>query len=377
VPGGTGDAAGGRPAHLARGVGRFVTHRLTARPPARALGRGGILVLVLVAMACARPVPAGLFDALPGPVASPHVALHYLGSGGWLIQRGTDRIATAPFVSNPSGFTVLFPGGPDRDLIDDDAVIPPMPDVRIILVGHGHYDHAMDLPYVHRKKAPNADIYGGTTVVNTLWAAPGLAPYLKEIAPADAASGDRPGRWFPSERASVRFMPLRSTHAPHFAGRKIVPWWSVDERQTALPCCPYWWKEGETYAYIIDFLDGQGRVEFRIYYQDTAARPGTGVAPVFEGADAARVDVAILCVAAFHQVDGNPEHILTNLQPRHVIGGHWEDFIFRSYRGRPVRPVPGTSMEEFHRRARALSPGRAIYLPEPGQTVFIPIAPRP
>jgi L-ascorbate metabolism protein UlaG (beta-lactamase superfamily) len=340
--------------------------------------RGILLMAVLVWSACSSaPGPGQMFSALPGPGPGPHVELLYLGNGGWLIRRGADAIATAPFVSNPNGFTLLFSGGPDRRLIDDDAVIPPMRDVQLILIGHGHYDHAMDLPYVHEKKAPNAHIYGSTTVVNTLWAVPTLRTRLKEITAADAAIGDVPGRWHATNGGKIRVMPLTSTHAPHVDGIKLLPWWTVDEPQSTLPCCPYWWTEGETYAFLIDFLDGNSdRVEFRIYYQDAASRPGTGVAPVFEGRDAARVDVAILCVAAFDRVDGNPEHILTNLQPRHVIGGHWEDFLFQPYGTRPPRPAPGTSLEEFHRRVRALGPARPIYLPHPGQRVHIPIAPR-
>lgn len=335
-----------------------------------------LLVMALALTACSS-VPPNTFTKLEPPGAGPHVELHYLGNGGWLIQREGHKIATAPFVSNPNGLTLLFPGGPDEKLIDDDQVIPPMHDVGIILIGHGHYDHAMDLPYVHEKKAPNADIYGSRTVANTLWAVPRLRPRLKEIQDAGAASGDQPGTWLPSRTSKVRFMPLRSTHAPHFAGLKLIPWWPVKDKQTKLPCCPYWWKEGETYAFIIDFLDADDKVEFRIYYQDAATRPGTGIAPVFEERDTARVDVAILCVAAFDQFDGNPEHILTNLQPRNVVGGHWEDFVFQSYRDRPLRPAPGTSLEDFHRRAKELSPKRPIYLPEPGQKVYIPIVPRP
>jgi hypothetical protein len=88
--------------------------------------------------------------------------------------------------------------------------------------------------------------------------------------------------------------------------------------------------------------------------------------------------VAILCVAAFAQVDGNPERILANVQPRAVIGGHWEDFFFRKFKD-PLRPAFGTSLEDFQRRARAVSSG-PVYLPEPRQPpqpLYLPIvAPR-
>ena len=334
--------------------------------------RALVILIALLPAACAS-VPSNLFDTLE-PTAGPHVELHYLGNGGWLMRRGTDRIATAPFVSNPHGLTLLFPGGPNTALIDE--VVPPMHDVGTILIGHGHYDHAMDLPYVATTKAPTARIYGSATVVNTLAAVPALDGRLREIKAADAASGKRPGQWITNETGRIRFMPLTSTHAPHVLGLKLIPWWTVDEKQTKLPCCPYWWKEGQTYAFLIDFLDARGNVEFRVYYQDAASKPGFGILPELEGRDAAPVDVAILCVAAFDQVDNNPEHVLDSVKPRRVVGGHWEDFFLRSYKARPFRPAFGTSLEKFHRRARAVSPSRPIHLPEPGTTLLVPIETR-
>jgi L-ascorbate metabolism protein UlaG (beta-lactamase superfamily) len=338
-------------------------------------GRAFVLVIVLmIALSGCSSLPAGLFNSPLGPDNRPHVSMHYLGNGGWIFQRGDDLIATAPFVSQPRWYTFLTPGHPDKRLIDE--VIPDMGRVGIILVGHAHYDHAMDLPYIATQKAPNAQIYGGPTVVNTLGAVDALKTRLHLIDPATAAHGDTSGPWLPSATAPIRFMPLRSTHAPHFAGLKFLPTGHVHERQDKLPCCPFWWKEGETLAFVIDFLDERRQnVEFRIYFQDAASRPGTGIMPVLTGRDAARVDVAILCVAGFDQFVGNPQHILANVQPRHVVGGHWEDFFARSFKERPLRPAFGTSLESFHRRARKVT-SVPIYLPESGQTLYFPIGPK-
>ena len=191
-----------------------------------------------------------------------------------------------------------------------------------------------------------------------------------------ARHGFRRYRYSPARGTTSRSASLRSTHAPHFAGLKFLPTGSVRDKQSTLPCCPFWWKEGETLAFVIDFLDARGEnVEFRIYFQDAASRPGTGIMPVFAGRDAARVDVAILCVAGFDQVVGNPEHILTNVQPRFIVGGHWEDFFARSFKDRPLRPAFGTSLEAFRRRARKVT-SAPIYLPEPGQQLYFPIQPR-
>jgi L-ascorbate metabolism protein UlaG (beta-lactamase superfamily) len=338
---------------------------VTARP---------LVLAIAIALSACSSVPAGLFNAIEPPGAGPHVSMHYLGNGGWIFQRDNDVIATAPFVSQPRWYSFLSPGHPKRRLIDE--VIPDMSGAGIILVGHAHYDHAMDLPYIAKRKAPNAQIWGGPTVVNTLAAVPTLADRLHTIDFETAAHGDTPGPWITSKTAPIRFMPLRSTHAPHFAGLKFLPTGSVREKQTKLPCCPFWWKEGETLAFVIDFLDARREnVEFRIYFQDAASRPGTGIMPIFTGRDAARVDVAILCVAGFDQVVGNPEHILANVQPRYIVGGHWEDFFARSFKDRPLRPAFGTSLEAFHRRARKVT-SAPIYLPEPGQQFSFPIQPR-
>ena len=60
---------------------------------------------------------------------------------------------------------------------------------------------------------------------------------------------------------------------------------------------------------LIDFLNPDGKIAFRIYYQDTASSPGMGYIPDFDPVDQAPVDVAILCVGSFSQVKDHPEHI--------------------------------------------------------------------
>ena len=145
------------------------------------MGRALLLVIVVAVSACSS-VPAGLFDPIKPPGPGPHVSMHYLGNGGWIFRRDNDVIATAPFVSQPRWYSFLFPGHPKKRLIDE--VIPDMPGVGVMLVGHAHYDHAMDLPYIAKSKAPNAQIWGGPTVVNTLSAVENLTGRLHMIDPA-------------------------------------------------------------------------------------------------------------------------------------------------------------------------------------------------
>jgi mRNA degradation ribonuclease J1/J2 len=72
--------------------------------------------------------------------------------GGLLFRRGNDAIMTAPFYSNPNIFRVGLrrPIHSDTNLVE--RLLPDVSDVRAILVGHAHYDHLMDVPYIANYK---------------------------------------------------------------------------------------------------------------------------------------------------------------------------------------------------------------------------------
>ena len=113
----------------------------------------GHLLVAVVFLGCGSPlqeIKGQLGPPVEVPAGAGRVEMQYLGNGGWLIRRGGDVIATAPFVSNPGGLgaKVYLPGKPDHAAIEQ--FVPAMPDVKIMLIGHGHYDHAMDLPYSRR-----------------------------------------------------------------------------------------------------------------------------------------------------------------------------------------------------------------------------------
>jgi hypothetical protein len=98
------------------------------------------------------------------------------------------------------------------------------------------------------------------------------------------------------------------------------------------------WKLGDTYAYLIDFLDTTGRPGYRVYYQDTATSPKFGYVAEQLIQDKA-VDVALLCGAGFNFVHQNPVGIMKSTKPRYVIYGHWETF-FEPLTKRPLETLP-------------------------------------
>jgi hypothetical protein len=114
------------------------------------------------------------------------ITVQYLGVGGWLFRFGGDALLTAPFFSNPSLLDVGV-GGIAPDTATIDRFLPPVGDVSALLMGHGHYDHLMDVPYILRRHAPEAQLFGSATATN-------LVAGDLEIPGSAARSSGRNGR---------------------------------------------------------------------------------------------------------------------------------------------------------------------------------------
>ena len=252
------------------------------------------------------------------------LSIQYLGVGGHLFRFGEHSIMTAPSITNPHFMALgpFMPISPDTDLID--RYLPDVSEVETILVGHAHYDHLMDVPYIMQEKAKNAHAFGSKTMMHTL--APVIDKSRRHALNNTMAVLNKPGEWHYNNSKTIRFMALKSTHAPHFMGINIMTG-TYDEDLETLPWHAFGWKEGQTLSYLIDFLDSQEEILHRIYYQDAASQEPLGLIPDLVSKDNKRVDIAIITPASFSQVDNYPESIMQDSQARHFILGHWEDFF--------------------------------------------------
>ena len=279
--------------------------------------------LLVLATSCARLGPGvdGVVDLTP-PGAD-ELRLTYLGSGGWIMEHRGDMILTAPLFTNPSlvrtGLAYI-----EADTLEIDRQMSRYDITRAlaIVTGHAHYDHLMDVPRVATKFAPDARVVGSRTVANTLGTWSGLE-HMMDVVNDSAADHETMGKWL--TYGLVRILPLRSHHAPHFDGYTLYKG-TVDRPRTKAPRYAAEWLDGETFAYLIDFLDASGSIAFRIYYQDAVVAPPLGFAPDALIAEHP-VDVAIFVPATFDQVDWHPEAFVENLKPKRVLLGHWEDFF--------------------------------------------------
>jgi len=309
------------------------------------------------------------------------VTFTYLGVGGFLIRAGDDAVMTSPSFTRPgivrAGTPLLFGISSDHAEVDKqlrrllgDSMSVELARVRSVLVGHSHYDHALDLPYVMQRYVPQARIVAGMTTKRILVGDPWISAHrsqIDSIALIDAATPWRVGEWVSVANGHMRVMALRSSHASNFLGITIAPWRRSTDRHD-LPRTSWGWLMGDPYAYIIDVLDSRGIPVFRILFQDAASRPVDAMLPPFAPSDARPVDVAIICAGNFENVESYPQVLAGAVRPRFMFVGHWEDF-FKSM-DKPATPMRFTNTAELHDRLDTVMRGR-WYTPEPGGRIRV------
>lgn len=312
------------------------------------------------------------------------ISITYLGVGGLLIEHHGHVLMTAPFFSNPSfaevrpRLTRLLRSTP-RISADTQAIEKLLPRTAdratAILVGHGHYDHLMDIPYIATKRAITSRIYGGPSVRHMLMGDSALrsngGQRVVAISVAAAGTTGRRGVWYYSEDSAYRFMALIADHAPTYREWKrsyTFTSGSLDFDLDSLPHTAGEWKLGEPYAYLIDVLsDGTREPVFRIYFQDAPSEPPLGFPPGDLLAERA-VDVAVLCAATSSNVSNTPDSLLAVLKPSQVIVAHWEDF-FRS-QTLPIQLGRATDLGAFQGSLRKSLPRSAGWVMPLPQTTF-------
>ncbi|HTD83397.1 MAG TPA: hypothetical protein VK648_06350 [Gemmatimonadaceae bacterium] len=311
------------------------------------------------------------------------IAVTYLGVSGLLIEHERHVLLTAPFFSNPS-FNEVRPRVrrvlrstprimPDTQIIE--KLLPHAADrARAILVGHGHYDHLMDIPYIATHRATFATIYGGPSVRHMLMGDSALRANGGErvvaISLGAAGSPRRQGRWYYTDDSAYRFMAVVAGHAPTYRAWKksyTFTMGTVDADLDSLPHTAAEWKLGEPYAFIIDVLADRTReTVFRIYFQDAPSEPPLGFPPDSLLAER-RIDLAVLCAATSSNVSNTPDSLLAIIKPMQVIVGHWEDF-FRS-RSLPPQVGVATDVAAFRRSlSRELPESTPWVMPLPQST---------
>jgi len=310
------------------------------------------------------------------------IEVRYLGSGGFSIRWGGDALLLGPYFSNAGG---LWRAQFGRLAFDERRIAGGMRNIdaeRVLAValGHSHFDHIGDLPILLR------DYIGGATVYTNREGGAMLAAYAATLHPRVVAVEPLVNQWISVRRkdgtaSSIRLMPLSSDHAPQLCSRRSWPC-TYAACELHQPWTTPWTAHrmrrlcgGGTFAYLIDLLNPNGSVAFRLYYNDAA--PGTDLTLPLSVATEHAVDVAIICMASYDLVEKYPERLLATLKPRHIVISHYEDFFAKSDGSWSFVPLMSNrKANRFMARLKAATEGDSIAWKPPINAVCGPMTRR-
>jgi hypothetical protein len=337
----------------------------------------------LAVAACTQYLDPRLFGRpranLPEAPAEDLLQVRALGVHGFVVRRGPVAFLTPPLYSNPPLDAVIDGNIPlvRRDGEVDRFLEPDwLAGVVAILVGHSHFDHLMDVPHIQRTRLKDAVVYGSKTaayLVESLQVPAERVMVLNDDAhdvvdyrPCQKKPKEgciyRPGsagEWVapPGAEGRLRIRALCSRHSPQFARLPVSSQGCYDAPLGHEPRTSNDWRLGDTFAYLVDFLDPGGVVAFRVYYQDSPTSPTDGYVPE-EILGQRRVDVAILCAGAFDQEEDNPRGIIENTKARYVLFGHWDNFFLPPTR--KLQTLFSIKLDELTRRVEAVRPSIGV-----------------
>lgn len=292
---------------------------------------------VLLAAACTRPPapatsapPSGSTAAADGapvaatPTRSP-ITLTYLGVAGWQIEAGAVTILADPYFSRPKL---------DGPIVPDELAISRRAPARadLIVVGHSHVDHMLDVPAVARRTG--AQILGSLSTARVARAA-GV--------PDDQVIPIQGGEDYAFAAGySVRVIP--SLHSAlgekHIAGGAEIP------ANPRLPLSFDGYAEGGTFAYLVRV---GGHQVFLLSTANFIEREIEGLRP----------DVAIVATGLRHEIHDYTCRLMKALgNPPHVLANHFDD-----WRGPPVDAPLDDDLRAFAAEVERCSPHSTVVVP--------------
>jgi len=177
------------------------------------------------------------------------------------------------------------------------------------------------------------------------------------------------GQWIYTNDKTLRVMALQSEHPPHIKTIKLFP----RRLQKDLSCSPRRitdWQEGQTLAFIFDFLAPNESIQYRIFFQSSVAEFPLGAFPP-KLLDEKPIDIAIISAALSDKIPQYPIPLLEYLKPQTIILNHWDNFF--KPRHKPTQPISSQDLQSFISRIKEIMPpSTKIILPTIGSNHNFP-----
>jgi L-ascorbate metabolism protein UlaG (beta-lactamase superfamily) len=228
------------------------------------------------------------------------VQLRWLGAAGFALEHRGCTLLVDPYVTRAPLRRCLFaPLRPDLDAI---ARYTPRADA--IVLGHTHFDHALDVPEIARRTG--ARVFGSRSASALCLAAGVRAERVRvvEREVGQAPAEDEVGPF------ALRFVP--SAHSRLLLGRVPFPGDIADCGDVPMRANGY--RCGQVFGLEI-------RVAGRVVYHMGSAELLEATAPT------KHVDLLLLCVAGWTASHDLPERVAHRIGPGAVLLSHWDNFL--------------------------------------------------
>lgn len=251
--------------------------------------------------------------------------IRYYGTACFTIQYADNVLLTDPFISNPSASQAMF-GQVKTDVDYVERYINPatLRKVRFAISGHAHYDHLMDFPYLS-KYVPESTLLVANKTAKHIMAFYDLP---QQTMVANDITGDEKteGYWVYSENNEMRVMAFKSQHPPHFAGINLMNK-KYDKDLTSEPVLARDWQEGQTLAFMVDWLE-EDSIVYRIYFSSSLAKAPFSLFPK-SMLDEHPIDDLFISAILVSDFDKAPKLLIDLAKPNRIFLMHWEN-LFRS-----------------------------------------------
>jgi len=279
-------------------------------------------------------------EALGRCEAPDGIRVRWLGAAGFAIEHAGHCVLIDPYVTRAS-LARCVAGRARPDLA---AIARHFPRADALILGHTHFDHALDAPDI--ALLTGARVFGSRSAaalcraagvpdgnVDVVERSPGAPHEVREVGPF-----------------VLRFVP--SAHSRLVLGRVPFPGDIADCEDVPMRIDRY--RCGAVFGVEI-------RVAGRTLYH-------AGSAEIVESnvqADARNVDLLLMCVAGWSSGRDVPERVAHRLAPGAVLLSHWDNFLLPL--DEPLRLLPAIDFPRFAERLmRAAAGVRVGVLPAMG-----------
>lgn len=299
----------------------------------------------------------------PGFKETLQVQFH--GTASVLIRVGDTGILMDPFVSNPSIAQVVFLRKlqPDVEMIEQ--AFPDLSMVKAIAVGHGHYDHLMDVPEVMRRTGDEALLFASRTSVNQV--AGEVAKERLVMVNDQLDLPYDPRLWFSVADGDVKIYPIRSEHSPHIFNYRVASG-EIYKPMSTVPSDSLDWKQGVNLNFVIQIKNSNLEKPYKVFVQSSSSNAPIGIPPKELLDDIGGVDLAIICAANYDSVEGYPEVMLRAVKPKQLMVIHWDNFLQPRNTEQP-NPLPGMDFVGLLERIKQADPALPVAIAIPDAVV--------